>query len=342
MIQKTAVLLVNVGTPDSPKVKDVRRYLTQFLNDPRVIDLPWLLRKFLVNAIIIPFRARKSSKLYKLLWSENGSPLLNYGLKLEAQLQQLLGLNYQVFFAMRYCTPPLKKALEEIYQGGFAKIVVIPLFPQYASSTTGTINEAVMNVVKNWNVVPDLQFTNQFYHHPGFIEAFAKRIESYHPEAFDHIIFSYHGLPVRHIDKVHPQVNYKECTCDHQFPEHGQFCYKATCYQTTRLIASRLGLKKENYSQGFQSRLSNNWLEPFTDRLIEQKAKEGFKKLLVVAPAFVADCLETTVELGIEYKKRFMNAGGTELVYVESLNNMPEWAMALKEMVDNAKFQMSQ
>jgi ferrochelatase len=334
MAQKTAVLLVNVGTPDSPKVKDVRRYLSQFLNDPRVIDLPWLLRKFLVNAIIVPFRAKKSSGLYQKLWTENGSPLLYYGQKLETQLQQLLGQDYKVFFAMRYCNPPLKKALEEIRQSGFSKLVVVPLFPQYASSTTGTINEAVMNAVKSWNVFPEIQFISQFYNHPGFIDAFARKIGSYHPETFDHIIFSYHGLPLRHINKVHPHINYGECTCSEQFPAHGQFCYKACCYETTRLIAARLGLKKENYSQGFQSRLSNNWLQPFTDELIRQKAQQGIKRILIVAPAFVADCLETTIELGVEYKNLFIKAGGIQLEYVESLNDMPEWGLVLKEMIE--------
>lgn len=336
MAQKTAVLLINVGTPDSPSVKDVRKYLSQFLNDPRVIDIPWLLQKILVNGIIVPFRAPKSAKLYQMLWTENGSPLMYYGNSLKTKLQSTLGSDYTVFFAMRYCNPPLKGTLEVIQQGNYSKIIVVPLFPQYASSTTGTAHAAVMDIVKNWNVIPEIQFVNQFYKNPKFIEAFAKRIGSYQPEKFDHIIFSYHGLPIRHINKTHPNVVYSKCQCEEQFPAHGEFCYKATCYETTRLIAAKLGLKKDQYSQGFQSRLSDNWLKPFTDGLIEQKAKEGAKKILIASPAFVADCLETTVELGIEYKKVFINAGGTELEYVESLNDTPAWVEALKEIIEKA------
>ena len=331
---KTAVLLINVGTPDSPSVKDVRKYLFRFLNDRRVIDIPWLLQKILVNLIIVPFRAPKSAKLYRLLWTEKGSPLLFHSNSVRIKLQEQLGFRYKVFIAMRYGNPSLHNVLDEIHSEGFTKIIVLPMFPQYASSSTGTAKAEVMDQVKRWNVIPEIKFIGQFYNNQGFIDSFAERIRFYQPERFDHIIFSYHGLPVRHISRIHPGVDCQTCTCNLQFPEHGEHCYKATCYETTRLIAAKLGLKKEDYSQGFQSRLSDKWLKPFTDKLLVQKAKEGVKNLLIVAPAFVADCLETTVEIGIDYREMFIQAGGNDLVYVESLNDMPQWISVLKEIIE--------
>lgn len=334
MTQKTAVLLINVGTPDSPEVKDVRRYLTQFLNDLRVIDLPWLLRKILVNVIIIPFRAPKSARLYNMLWTNNGSPLLHYGNKLRDLLQEQLNIPYAVFLGMRYGNPALENVLEEIRIKGFHKLVVVPLFPQYASSTSGTAIAAVMKIIEKWNIIPEVRFVSQFYRNKEFIEAFALKIKSYHPETYDHIVFSYHGLPLSHIEWIHPAVSQASCECTKAFPPHGEFCYRATCYETTRLLVQELSLKPGQYSVSFQSRLTKNWLEPFTDKVIIEKAKTGTKKILIAAPAFVADCLETTVELGIEYKKLFTEAGGTQLDYAESLNDLPEWVLALKKIIE--------
>jgi len=333
---KTAVLLINVGTPDSPSVRDVRRYLFEFLNDPRVIDLPWLLRKILVNLIIVPFRAPKSARLYKLLWTENGSPLSFHSQNVSVKLQDQLGKDYAVFVAMRYANPNIRDVLKEIRDGNFSKLIVVPMFPHYASSSTGTATEAVMQQVKNWTVIPEIKFVGQFYNHPQFIEAFAVQIRKYHPEKFDHILFSYHGLPLSHMNSVHPNVNCSECSCTRQLPPHGEYCYKATCYETTRLLAARLGLQEGSYSQSFQSRLSDKWLEPFSDKQIIKMAKQGTKSVLIVAPAFVADCLETTVELGVDFKHQFVSAGGENLEYVESLNDSPIWIEALKNMVEEA------
>ncbi len=332
---KTAVLLINVGTPNSPKTSHVRQYLTSFLNDPRVIDIPWLLRKILVNLIIIPFRASRSSKLYKMLWTAQGSPLLVHGKQVQHDLQNQLGSNYTVFLAMRYGEPSLKTALQQIKANNFSQLTVLPLFPQYASSSTGTALEAVMSEVKTWQVIPKMNIINQFYNHPLFIDAFAKRIQAYQPAQYNHIIFSYHGLPIRHISKIHPQHNCNSCTCAQAMPPHGTYCYKATCYETTRLLAHKLNLQPGTYSQSFQSRLSSNWIQPFTDHRLKELAHSGTKRVLIVAPAFVADCLETTVELGHDFKNLFLQAGGQELQYVESLNSMPEWITALHHIVTN-------
>jgi ferrochelatase len=272
-----------------------------------------------------------------MLWSDKGSPLLYYGNSIKDKLQALLRDDHGVFLAMRYGNPGLDGVLEEISAGDFSGIIVMPLFPQYASSTTGTALAAVLSKIKKWNRIPDIQVISQFYNHPAFIGAFVKRIQQYHPENFDHILFSYHGLPVRHISKIHPNIDYRNCVCENQFPGHGEYCYKATCYETTRLLASKLALSKERYSQGFQSRLSDKWLMPFTDEIIAKKAQQGVKSILIVAPAFVADCLETTVELGIDYKNLFLKSGGSRLEYVESLNDMPEWINGLSEIIQTGR-----
>ncbi len=332
---KTAVILVNVGTPDSPSVKDVRRYLFEFLNDARIIDIPWLLRKILVNLIIVPFRAPKSAKLYKLLWSNKGAPLMFHSNSVKEKLQQQLASNYTVFAAMRYGNPNIRDEMEQIRTMSFSKIIVLPMFPQYASSSSGTAVEAVMQQIKNWNVIPEIRVIGQFYSHPQFVSAMAERINEYHPAKYDHIIFSYHGLPLTHINSVHPQHDSESCTCNKQFPAHGEFCYKATCYETTRLLAAKLGISNDKYSQSFQSRLAKKWLKPFTDKLLISKAEEGVKSILIIAPAFVADCLETTVELGIEYKNMFLKAGGKNLDYVESLNDMPAWISNIKSLIES-------
>ncbi len=330
---KKAVILVNVGTPDKPEVKSVRRFLTQFLNDRRVIDIPWLAQKILVNLIIVPFRAKNSTRLYRQLWTPEGSPILVYLNGLTEKLQKLLGENYQIFPAMRYGNPSLQKVLEEIRNKNLQEVVVFPLFPQYASSTTGTVVDYIMKKIRKWPVFPEVRFQGQFYNHPVFVKAFAERIKSYHPEEFDHVVFSYHGLPLRHLDRVHPGFSEEKCTCTREMPEHGKSCYKATCYHTTRLLAQELGLPSSAYTVAFQSRLSRKWLHPFTDETVVSLAKKGAKKLLMVSPAFVADCLETTVELGIDYAKLYKKNGGEILMVVDSLNDMDPWVQAVADLV---------
>ncbi len=333
--EKTAVILANVGTPDEPTVPAVRRYLFQFLNDHRVIDLPWLLQKFLVNLIIVPFRAPKSTKLYQMLWTEKGSPLLAISNESRDRLQERLGENYEVFVGMRYQNPSLKKVLQTIKEKRFDKIVVLPMFPQYASSTAGTIAQLVNTETAKWNVVPELRIISQFYDNPQFIKAFAAQIRKYNPTEYDHIIFSYHGLPFSQTDRVHPAIKTVNCNCEVEMPEHGRFCYKATCYETTRLLAKELGLPKSAYSVAFQSRLTKNWLKPFSDQEVIKLAKEGKKRVLMAAPAFIADCLETIVEIGIEYQHLFEENGGEKIQLVESLNANADWIETLAELVTN-------
>ena len=338
---KTAVLLINLGTPDSPSVKDVRSYLFEFLNDPRVIDIPAIARFFLVNFIIVPFRAPKSAKIYKQLWTNNGlpkgikeSPILYYGKSVQEKLQQSPENEFDVYLAMRYKNPSLDDTLSEIYKKNYKKIIIIPLFPQYASATTGSVVDKVMKIVSKWWVIPEIKFINQFYDDPGFINTIIERAKKYNLEEYDHVLFSYHGLPIRQVDKVYKDGSRcEEHNCETEINEINQFCYKATCYATTRLIAEKLNLSKEKYTVCFQSRLDKDWLEPFADKVIIEQAKKGAKKLLVFSPAFIADCLETLIEIGVEYQKLFEEHGGEKIQLVESLNDHPMWIETLNEIV---------
>ncbi|MBE0538280.1 MAG: ferrochelatase [Ignavibacterium sp.] len=331
---KACVLLINLGTPDSPSVKDVRKYLFEFLNDPRVIDINPIGRFFLVNFIIVPFRAPKSAKIYKELWTDKGSPIMIYGESVKKNLQKELGNDFEVELAMRYKNPSLDEVCARMEKKGYEKIIILPLFPQYASASTGSAIEKAMKLISQWWVIPEIKIISQFYDDENYLNCVIEQSKKYNLRDYDHILFSYHGLPVRQVDKVYSDGN--PCTdhkCDEEINEDNGYCYKATCYATTRLLAKKLNLPKERYTVCFQSRLDKDWLEPFSDKVIEEWAKKGAKKLLVFSPAFVADCLETTVEIGIEYQKIFKDNGGEKVQLVESLNDHPMWVDTLKKMV---------
>jgi ferrochelatase len=335
-MNKKVVLLINLGTPDSPKTSDVRKYLSEFLNDPRVIDIPWLARKILVNLIIVPFRAPKSAKIYEELWDEKGSPLLYHGVSMQQKLQNKLGDDYQVEFAMRYQNPHMKDVLEKIRKSNPREIIALPLYPQYASSTTGSTVEYLMKVMSQWYVIPQLKVLGQFYQKPKFIEAVSELARRKDLTVYDHFLFSYHGLPVRQVDKVYDEGLCEDHNCEEAITEQNTHCYKATCYETTRLIQQELNLDEKKCSVAFQSRLDKNWLEPFADKELMRLAKAGNKNILVFSPSFVADCLETTIEIGSEYKELFEEAGGKQLDLVEGLNDSDLWIEALQDMVENA------
>jgi ferrochelatase len=330
----TGVLLIQLGTPDSPSVSDVRKYLSEFLNDPRVIDIPYLFRKFLVNVIIVPFRAPKSSKLYKQLWTDKGSPLLFYSKSLKEKLQSALGSNFEVELAMRYQSPSMDAVLDKMEKKGYKRIIILPLFPQYASASSGSAIEKALKIIKQWWVIPELKIISQFYNNKDYINSVVEQGQKYNPADYDYVLFSYHGLPVRQVDKVY--TDGKPCAdhnCENEINQSNQFCYKAACYATTRLLAEKLNIPQERYTVCFQSRLNKKWLEPFSDKVIIEHAKKGTKKLLVFSPAFVADCLETIVEIGQDYSILFKENGGNHLQLVESLNDNPYWVNALKNMI---------
>lgn len=331
---KTCVLLINLGTPDSPSVKDVRKYLFEFLNDPRVIDINPIGRFFLVNFIIVPFRAPKSAKIYKELWTKDGSPIMIYGESVKNKLQKELGNDFEVELAMRYQNPSLDEVCSRMQKKGYEKIIVLPLFPQYASASTGSAIDKAMKLISKWWVIPEIKIISQFYDDENYLNCVIEQSKKYNLNDYEHILFSYHGLPIRQVDKVYSDG--KPCDdhkCEDEINENNRYCYKATCYATTRMLAKKLNLPKERYTVCFQSRLDKDWLEPFSDKVVEEWARKGAKKLLVFSPAFVADCLETTVEIGIEYQKIFKDNGGEKVQLVESLNDHPMWINTLKKMV---------
>lgn len=332
---KTGVLLVNLGTPDSPNTGDVRRYLRQFLLDRRVIDYPWVARNLLVRGIIAPFRSPKSAKLYKELWTNEGSPLKHYGEVLAAGVQEYLGGEYIVELAMRYQSPSMDSALEKLLEQGVSDIIVFPLFPQYASATTGSVHDEVMRLLRKEDNIPNVRMINSYYDEPAMIDIFADNARQFDFEEYDHILFSYHGLPSRQLRKADRGEHCKKvANCCSTISQTNQFCYSAQCHATTRALVETLNLRADQYTTCFQSRLGfEEWAKPYTIDVIEEQAKKGAKRLLVFSPAFVADCLETIVEIKTEYQEEFEEMGGELVDLVPSLNDDPRWIAAVGDMI---------
>ncbi len=333
---KTGILLINLGTPDSPSVSSVRKYLTEFLNDPRVIDINPAGRFLLVNGIIVPFRSPKSAKLYQQIWTQEGSPLLINGIKVKNLLQEALGANYVVELGMRYQNPPLESALERLRKEQVEKIVIVPMYPQYASSSTGSSVEKTLELIKNWEVTPSLSIISKFYDYPGFIDACVAVAKKHDLTKYDHILFSYHGLPERHILKGSAHYGGGHChmgSCCDAIGKDNVYCYRASCFATTRELVKRLGIPEGRYTTSFQSRLNDKWIKPYSDKVVIERAQAGVKNMLVFSPAFVSDCLETIYEIGTEYQELFTKHGGEKIQLVESLNDNPVWINALKDMV---------
>jgi len=341
MNKKTAVLLINIGTPASTSVNDVRNYLFRFLNDKRVIDLPWLLRKLLVNIIIVPFRARKSAGMYKKLFTDKGSPLLYYQNNLVEKLNRMTSQEIKVYSVMRYSKPFVSDILQEIRKQQPDEIVVVPLFPQYASSTSGSAISAVYNHIHQWNVIPAVRSIMFFYAHPSFLNLFSGKIQACNPSEFDHVLFSYHGLPLRQVKAAHKGISCNELNCTMELHDENKYCYLAQCSETTRLLAEECSLTENQFSMSFQSRLGKNWLEPNTGDVLKQLAQQGKKKVLVVSPSFVTDCLETIVEIGVDYKELFLQNGGERLELVESLNDSDLWAEALLDIIKGSQVDLA-
>lgn len=337
-MSKKGVLLINLGTPNSPSTKDVRKYLREFLMDKYVIDLPYLIRWGLVNLIIAPFRGPKSAELYQQIWSEKGSPLMYFGERVKVLLQDKMNNNATVYLGMRYQNPSIKSVLKKIKSDGITDLKVIPLYPQYASSSTKTCIEKVKLELKKIKYSPELDFVENFIQNEKFIETVADLGNAYWKNnSFNKIVFSYHGIPERHIlkDSVSGQCQLNEDCCK-QYQSENRLCYRAQCFETSRLIASKMNLSEDDYIVSFQSRLETRakdpWLKPYTDVVVADLAKQGVENILAFSPSFIADCLETTFEVGIEFKEIFENNGGKKWQLVESLNEEPKWIEALEEL----------
>lgn len=332
---KTGVLVVNLGTPDSPSRFNVYKYLREFLTDRRVIDYPWVARQLLVQGIIAPFRSGSSAKLYQELWTPEGSPLKVYGESLVKQLIPVLGDDYIVKLAMRYQSPSIENTLEELIAEDVDRIIVFSLFPQYASATVGSVHDEVMRIMRKKDVIPELIMIRDYYDNPGMIDCFIENAKPFDLEKYDHILFSFHGLPERQLIKADRHNHCKKtANCCESMCSANQFCYSSQCYATAYGIAEKIGLSKDDYTICFQSRLGpEKWAQPYTSDIIKQRSEKGDKRLLVFCPAFTADCLETTIEISVEYQEEFEEMGGEHIDLVPSLNDNPKWVETIADLI---------
>ncbi|MBM0657954.1 ferrochelatase [Capnocytophaga genosp. AHN8471] len=338
-MSKKGVLLVNVGSPDSPAVKDIKRYLREFLMDERIIDLPYLLRYTLVNGIILNTRPPKTSKAYQKIWWNEGSPLIVITKRLTEKIQQQVSV--PVVMAMRYGNPNIASGLQQLHDQGVDEVLLMPLYPQYAMATTQTIEVFAQQLVKKQFPKMKLIKFPAFFHRSEYIEALAEVTRKYlENNPCDHLLFSYHGVPERHLRKTSPTPAHKNIventSCCNPYSEEGKYCYRSHCFETTRLLAEKLELKENTYSQSFQSRLGNDkWITPFTADKIAQLAQQGVKKLAVITPAFVTDCVETLEEIEMAGGKTFRENGGEEFKMVPCLNDSDLWVQALVTWIRN-------
>lgn len=334
--QKKGILLVNLGSPERAEKGAIRDFLKEFLSDPRVMDIPALPRWLILNLFILPFRPRKIVEKYQAIWTEKGSPLVVHGHQLKAMVQDLMGPEVQVELAMRYGPPSLEDALERLRKGQVTQLSVLPLFPQYASATTGSVLEKLYQIVGKWMVIPEIKTINWFYDDVEFIQLWAELSREYLTPEPDRVLFSYHGLPERQIRNA--DCNGKTCLqsqdCCDQISAENATCYRAQCFHNTRLLAEALGIPTDKITVTFQSRLGKDpWIQPYTTETIRELAQQGVKNLLVFSPAFVTDCLETVEEIGIQEKKNFLEHGGESLTLVPSLNSHPKWAETVVSMI---------
>jgi len=332
------LLLLNTGTPDAPDPRSVRRYLHEFLSDPRVIDLSPAARWLLLHLVILPFRPRRSAHAYRRIWTPQGSPLLVNFLSLANSVRTRLGDSWRVEVGMGYGRPTIASALEKLAAAGALRIVAMPMFPQYATSSAGSVMAAAMRAAAEpWVTLP-LTVTGSFHDDEGFLAAEEAAARPAVEAAPDHLLFSFHGLPERHLRKADPAgycLSSPDC-CERRGagPHH---CYRAQCFETARLLADRLGLAQGSWSVSFQSRLGRTpWIGPHTDATVRALATSGVKRLAVACPSFVADCLETLEEIGLRARDDFLAHGGKEFTLIPSLNAHPAWADAVAVMARRA------
>jgi protoporphyrin/coproporphyrin ferrochelatase len=330
-MNKRGVLLVNLGSPNSPAVSDVRRYLRQFLMDGRVIDMAYVPRFLLVNCCILPFRPKQSAEAYHKIWWPEGSPLVVISQRVTEQLRKRLPVPVEL--AMRYQNPSIEAALGHLQAKGVEQVLMVPLFPHYAMSSFETAVEEVKREAVKARM-PGPKVLPPFYDDPGYIAALAGSAQPYLEKGYDHLLFSFHGIPERHLRKSDPTGSHcltlPNC-CNVPGPARAT-CYRAQCFRTVEAFIKKTGVKK--YSVAFQSRLGRDpWLKPYTDFEVIRFAKEGVRRMLVICPAFVSDCLETIEEIGMRAKESFVEAGGKELTLIPCMNEHPLWLDALEQLI---------
>lgn len=334
--QKTGILLLNLGTPDAPDVKSVRRYLREFLSDPKVIDLPALTRWVLLNCVILPFRPKQSAHAYQQIWTDKGSPLLLHSQALTQKLADMTSGHYTVALGMRYGKPNIASAIEQLRD--CEHIVVMPLFPQYSTAATESAVLKATELLDQHHPEMTYNVVHDFFDHPAFIDAYAsllsEKLKTLQP---DMLLLSYHGLPERHLDKGICDVMKTRCSRLGACPKmhsNKRYCYRAQCYETSRLLTTALSLDPAKVHVAFQSRLGKTpWIKPYTDVVLEDLAKNGVKKLAVACPSFVADCLETLEEIGIRANAQWIALGGESLTLLPCLNDDAHWVKALATLI---------
>ncbi|MCW3160054.1 ferrochelatase [Chryseobacterium oryctis] len=329
---KKGILLVNLGSPKSTSVPDVKEYLDEFLMDERVIDYRWIFRALLVRGIILRTRPPKSAEAYKTVWTDEGSPLIAITEKIQKKLQKLVDVPVEI--GMRYAEPSIETGIRKLVEQGISEIVLFPLYPQYAMSTTETVIEKAEEVRKAKFPNIKINYVQPFYNRDIYINCLAESIKEKLPENFDALQFSYHGVPERHIYKTDPSNTCKidDSNCiNSQVESHNARCYRHQCFKTSEAVIEKLGIPKEKAIVSFQSRLGKDkWIEPYTDETLETIPSKGVKNLAIVCPAFVSDCLETLEEISVEGKEEFLHAGGENFHYIPCLNDEDRWIDVVK------------
>ena len=313
------ILLVNLGSPDSTKVEDVRTYLREFLMDKKVLDSPWIIRKAVVELFILPKRPIKSAEAYRKIWTKDGSPLIVISNILREMVQKQMDI--PVSLAMRYKNPSIEVGLQELYDKGVRDILVVPLYPQYTMSSTETVADKVLEIQNKKFKDTEINFLKAFYNHPDYIKVLAESIKEKLPENYDKLLFSYHGIPERHDNKAIGAAKRTKLPIE---------TYRNQCFETTKLVAAYLELPEDKYYTSFQSRLGRDpWIKPYTDHILEEFPEQGVKNLAICTPAFVSDCLETLEEISMEGREEFLKAGGESFTYIPCLNDRQDWVDVL-------------
>lgn len=328
------ILLVNLGSPKSTRVEDVKEYLDEFLMDEKVIDYRWFFRSLLVQGIILRTRPAKSAEAYKTVWTDEGSPLIVITRQIQQKLQKLVDIPVEI--GMRYAEPSIESGIRSLTEKGVTEIVLFPLYPQYAMSTTETVVDKAEEVRKKHFPNVRISYVQPFYNRDIYIDCLAESIREKLPEHYDALQFSYHGVPERHIYKTDPTntCNLNDCCSRAENPSH-QFCYRHQCYKTTELVTEKLNIPREKTVVSFQSRLGKDkWMEPYTDETLEALPKKGVKNLAIVCPAFVSDCLETLEEISVEGREEFLHAGGQNFHYIPCLNDEDRWIEVVKTLCE--------
>jgi protoporphyrin/coproporphyrin ferrochelatase len=324
------ILLVNLGSPKNLEDKSIKEYLREFLSDDLVIDYPKWIQQVLVNWIIVPNRYKKTQEAYSKIWTEEGSPLINNTIELGRHLAEESSL--QVETAMRYQEPSIDEGLKSLINKGCSSIQVIPLYPHYAISSSLTTKNKVIEAAKDLNEKVDVNFVEPFYNNPEYIDSLCSLIKEYRKEDSDLLLFSYHGIPIRHLRKANPNKKHNYQLCKKSECISKEFCYRHQVYETSRLCAEKLNIPKDQWKVSFQSRIGPGWLKPFTDKELNILPGKGIKRVDVISPSFIIDNLETLEEINIEGRQDFLAAGGEEFNYIPCLNSSKDWVEALNKI----------